>query len=286
VNRIGIMQGRLLPVIDGRIQAFPWQHWPEEFTTAQRLGFDSIEFVFEGPNHERHPLLTADGVEDIRRRIEAAGVGVSAVCADYFMSNPLFRGSHGERRERLDTLAQLVAGADQVGAGCVEIPCVDASSLASIDEENTLLAALAEVAPQAQALGIRLVLETDLPPERFRRLLERAAFVLGANYDTGNSASLGYDPRIEIPLLGDRITNVHVKDRARGGSTVPLGDGATDFEAVFDQLAAIGYTEAFILQTARDPDDVGVARRYLGMVRQWVHEHFDRVQENGTGPRG
>ena len=43
--------------------------------------------------------------------------------------------------------------------------------------------------------------------------------------DIGNSASLGLNPLDEFEAFGDRILNVHVKDRVLGGTTVPLGLG-------------------------------------------------------------
>ena len=36
-GRIGFMQGRLSPLVDGKIQAFPWDHWQAEFPEAERL---------------------------------------------------------------------------------------------------------------------------------------------------------------------------------------------------------------------------------------------------------
>ena len=61
-----------------------------------------------------------------------------------------------------------------------------------------------------------------------------------ANYDTGNSASLGYDPVEELGAYGPRIGSVHVKDRVRGGGTVPLGEGDARVETVFDLLHELG----------------------------------------------
>jgi hexulose-6-phosphate isomerase len=71
------------------------------------------------------------------------------------------------------------------------------------------------------------------------------------NYDSGNSASLGYRPRDEFAAYGARVGSVHIKDRRRGGGTVPLGTGDTDFPALFDCLRAAGYRGDFILQAAR-----------------------------------
>jgi L-ribulose-5-phosphate 3-epimerase len=271
---IGVMQGRLLPAIDGRIQAFPWDRWPEEFDTARAVGFDLIEFVFEGPEVDRHPLLTHEGRQRIRDRIAASGVAVDSICADYFMDHPLHRGDAADRVAALGVLERLIEGAAAVGARLIEIPCVDRSSLDGSRDESELTAALAGLATEAEGAGVGILLETDLPPMRFRHLLERFDGRVGANYDTGNSASLGYDPTGEVRLLGPWIRNVHVKDRVLGGTTVPLGSGDARFDAFFAALADVGYAGAFILQTARDPDDVGVARRYLQMVRSWVDRHL------------
>jgi hexulose-6-phosphate isomerase len=95
-----------------------------------------------------------------------------------------------------------------------------------------------------------------------------------ANFDSGNSASLGYDPVKELTTLGELIGNIHIKDRVLHGTTVPLGTGNADFPAIFSTLAAIGYRGPFILQTARDPDHVGVAVRYRDMVRSYLREYY------------
>jgi L-ribulose-5-phosphate 3-epimerase len=274
-NEIGVMQGRLLPPVGDRIQAFPGARWPEEFETAAALGLDAVEFIFEGPRIVDHPLMRADGIATIRDVVGRTGVRVSAICADYFMDCPLFRSTAAERAHRCRTLERLARAAAAVGADCIEIPCVDQASLRSAADEAALVDALAAARPAADEAGVALALETDLPPERFRDLLERVpGGGVMANYDTGNSAALGYDPAREIPVLGDRIRNIHIKDRVRGGTTVPLGTGDADFEAVFAALAELGYTGPFILQTARDPDDVSAIRRYHRMVRDLVDTHL------------
>ena len=67
-------------------------------------------------------------------------------------------------------------------------------------------------------------------------------------------AAAGFDPAEEIEAYGHRILSVHVKDRVLGGSTVPLGSGNADFEAVFAALGRVRYVGNYILQTARATD--------------------------------
>jgi L-ribulose-5-phosphate 3-epimerase len=277
MTEIGVMQGRLLPRIDGRIQAFPWQDWRSEFPTAREVGLDSIEFIFEGPNIEDHPLMQSPGRESIKEAVRESSVRVGSICADYFMDEPLFRGTSGERQQRVDVLSQLVDGAAEIGANFVEIPCVDRSSLKSEAERGALVDAVSAVLPSAEEKGVGILLETDLPPAEFRSLLDRWGHPnVGANFDSGNSASLGYDPIEEIATLGETIMNVHIKDRLLGGTTVPLGTGAARFDDVFGSLGRIGYRGPLILQTARDDDDVGAVRRYLAMVRRWSEKYLER----------
>ena len=56
----------------------------------------------------------------------------------------------------------------------------------------------------------------------------------GINYDIGNSASLGFDPKEEFTSYGKRISNVHIKDRVLNGGPVTLGKGNADFVKFFN----------------------------------------------------
>jgi hexulose-6-phosphate isomerase len=274
MHEIGFMQGRLVPQINGRIQAFPWVRWRDEFELGRAHGFASIEFVFESGRFRDNPIFTDAGVVEIKRLIERTGVAVSAVCADYFMDHPFFRVGDGERRASLDVLFHLLEHAKQVGAARVEIPCVDQASLRTEEDKRHLVTAIAKALPLAERLGIEVVFETDLPPEEFREFLERFRHpLIRANYDTGNSASLGYDPVQELTVLGSLVANIHIKDRVLHGTTVPLGTGNADFPAVFATLAKIFYRGPFILQTARDSDDVGAAVRYKQVVEGYLKQY-------------
>jgi sugar phosphate isomerase/epimerase len=93
---------------------------------------------------------------------------------------------------------------------------------------------------------------------------------LGVNYDMGNSTWFGYDPVGEIPLYARHIRNVHVKDCTVPAYSLPLGTGHTRFPDVFAQLRAANYQGDFVLQAARQPDDVSAARDYLAFTRSLV----------------
>jgi len=153
------------------------------------------------------------------------------------------------------------------------LPFVDDSAIETDAELWAATSALERVMPVAEETGIEIHLETSLPPTRFAELLDRLPHpMIKVNYDLGNSASLGYHPCREFAAYGLRVGSVHIKDRIRGGSTVPLGTGDADPAALFDCLHAVDYSGDFILQVARDApgDEVSWARRNRAIVQSYL----------------
>jgi hexulose-6-phosphate isomerase len=252
VRTIGIMQGRLVPPVDGRIQAFPAEQWREEFPRARAAGLGSIEWIYETFGRDRNPLCTDAGLAELEALRAAHGIAVRSVCADYFMEYPLVRATPGELAARLADLRWLLERCRHAGIGRIVLPFVDNSGIRTDAEQDALVDVLAAAARDAEAAGVELHLETALDPRAFAAFLDRLPFsVIRVNYDSGNSASLGYDPRDEFAAYGERLGSVHVKDRRRGGTTVPLGTGDADLPAFFDGLRRLGYEGDVILQVAR-----------------------------------
>jgi hexulose-6-phosphate isomerase len=270
MSRVGIMQGRLLPPVAGRIQCFPAQGWDQEFALAEKAGLECIEWIYDLPGERANPLASDEGVAEMKRLVRLSGVPVLSVCADYFMERPLVCPEESRSRERRETLAWLIRRSGRAGIGRIVLPFVDASEIRTPEELDQVAAILEEALPPAGETGLELHLETSLTPARFADLLGRLPeSLVKVNYDSGNSASLGYDPREELAAYGRRIGSVHIKDRMRGGGTVPLGTGDTQFEELFTGLRDIGYRGDFILQVARGPEDeVERARRDCAFVRR------------------
>ena len=266
-HNIGIMQGRLSPSIDGKIQFFPWKTWEKEFPVAASLGFFEIEFIFELENYLMNPVYSTEGTAKIRDLIANSGVKVNFICADYFMEKPFFRTSEKECRNNVKILNHLIYQASKIGAKGIEIPLVDNSSIKTKDEKEQFIKWVSEAFEFAERFGIEIGLETDLGPMEFKDLLEGFAHpLIKANYDTGNSASLGYDPEEEFSAYGKYINNIHIKDRLLMGGTVPLGTGSADLPKVAQMLKWCGYKGGFILQAARAGDDIENAKKNLEFV--------------------
>ena len=258
------MQGRLLPKYQGRYQAHPINYWQDEFVIAQKIGLDCIEFILDFNNAENNPLLKAGGIDEINKLIEQTGVGVKTICADYFMEAPLHFEDIKASEQSQNIMIKLLNNAAGLGITDIVIPCLDQSSLNNQLAVNRFVERLSPVVNIAENLGVNLSLETDLAPQPFVELLDRFnSKRVTVNYDIGNSAALGYNPVEELDAYGMKITDIHIKDRIKGGKSVLLGEGAANFNVFFSKLKEFDYCAPFIMQAYRDDEGVEVFKKQL-----------------------
>jgi L-ribulose-5-phosphate 3-epimerase len=252
VNPIGIMQGRLSPPSRGRIQSFPADTWREEFAAAGRAGLVCIEWIYEVETEAANPLAHDEGLREMLRHAKESGVGVHSICADYYMVDRLVDDDGLDRGRAVDHLRWLISRASLLESWYVVLPFVDASSLRTDQQRQGVRKVLERALPVAEDAGVELHLETDLAPASLAQLLlEFDTASLRANLDTGNSASLGHNPDDELRYLASWLGSVHIKDRVRGGGTVPLGTGDAMLPRYFQLFQEAGYRRPYILQAAR-----------------------------------
>ncbi len=272
-NPIGIMQGRLSPSPDGKIQFFPWKTWQNEFALAASLGLSEIEFIFDYDDHLLNPVFSGDGVDAIKKLIDDTGIKVNFICADYFMEMPFFKDSKPANLINSKVLNHLIYHAKKINAKGIEIPLVDNSSIKTDLDRDLLIGELKKSLDFAERFNVQIGLETDLPPKKFKELLEAFSHpLIRANYDVGNSASLGYDVEKEFEEYGGFINNIHIKDRLLRGGTVPLGQGAADFEKFFSMVERSGYEGSFIFQTARGADEIETAKNNIVFMDKYLKQ--------------
>ena len=171
-------------------------------------------------------------------------------------------------------MAQLLRHSAAIGVNRIVIPFVDASAIHSAEDLDVVEEALNRGLKFADETGVEIHLETSLGPAEFAKLLDRIPHAkLKVNYDSGNSASLGFSPADEFAAYGDRIGSVHIKDRVLHGGTVPLGTGNADFPALFSCLKKLDYRGDFTLQVARatSGDEIAWAKQNLAFVHNYWH---------------
>lgn len=269
-NLLGVMQGRLLPKYEGRYQAHPVGYWHQEFELAKSLGFGAIEFIFDSDKWADNPLVTEAGLNAIERLVSETGVQVKTVCADFFMEHPFY--VTGQRLEFIEEVfGKLLDGCDYLGVTDIVIPCVDQSSLRDPEKIRTFIANISKFTSIIERKGINLALETDLDPNAFLNLLNSLpSRRFSVNYDSGNSASLGFNVVEEFEAYGDRITDVHIKDRIYAGGSVVLGQGAVDFDSFFEMLKKYAFDGPLIMQAYRDEDGWVITKDQF----EWIRDGF------------
>jgi hexulose-6-phosphate isomerase len=271
---IGIMQGRLSPMVNNQIQSFPYEYWKNEFKIASKNNIHSIEWIID---EYKNPITDDTQIPEIKKLSSKYNVKINALCCDFFMNNLLFRISKDEQRKNTLVLKKLIKNAHTLNIKILEIPLVDSSSMKNEKEENELITNLKEIVQDAKNLGVLIGLETDYNPQKILKLLKKIDddnIVL--NYDTGNSASLGFDPIEELATIGKHIKNIHIKDRKLHGSTMPFGEGDVNFDLFFSTLKDIGYKGDLILQGARIKNEKPeiTCVKYRDFVMKYIERYF------------
>jgi L-ribulose-5-phosphate 3-epimerase len=275
-DRIAFMQGRLSPLVDGKIQAFPWATWTEEFRIANAIGLTMMEWTLDQDRLHENPLLTRRGRFDIRQLSAQFGVTIPSVTGDCFMQTPFWKASGKAMLSLQDDFRAIADSCAAMGVSIIVIPLVDGGRLENSRQEDLLVRFLGAQASWLASNNIRVAFESDFDATSLARLIENFdPKVFGINYDIGNSASMGHNPDEELGAYRHRVLNVHVKDRELGGSTVPLGRGSARFDLVFAQLAAGSYSGNYVLQTARatDGNHSDVLLHYRDMTANWLERY-------------
>lgn len=260
-------------MVAGKIQAFPWHYWRAEFALAHQYGFNCMEWTLDQEHLAENPLMTESGRKIVKVLSNLYSLKIHSLTGDCFMQAPFWKVSGTERDHLLGVLKSVLLAAVPIGIRFVVIPLVDNGRLETEAHTVNLFQGMETVRSLLSDNNLKIVFESDFPPAQLRLFIDQLdPAYFGINYDSGNSAALGYDPEVEIKTYGDRIYNVHVKDRLLGGTTVPLGTGNANLPRVFELLQTIEYSGQYILQTARatDGDHAGALCRYRDQVRQWL----------------
>ena len=268
--KVGVMQGRLSPMINNRIQQFPWDSWPSEFVLASKIDIKIIEWTIDTIEFYKNPLINQR--DQINLIMDKNDISIPSVTCDYFMENPPWKTDLKLVKKGISSILQ---GMRNIKSKILVIPLVDNSSLPDSASVKIVEDFFTDLVPEISQNKLQIAFESDLNPKKLSEFIckfDKNYF--GINYDIGNSSSLGFNPLEEFNAYGSRIINVHVKDRKLNGITVPLGEGDADFLGIFRLLQKENYEGNLILQTARSKEgkDIEVLVRYKNLVEEWWEE--------------
>ena len=257
MNKIGFMQGRLSPLVNNQIQSFPFKYWVDEFPLAKKLGFSCIEWTIDYPKFHQNPFLLKEYKKKILKLSEINQIKITSITLDCCMQRPFWKSQNELIYNKLlDDFKLIINSANNIGVNILVLPLVDNGSINSEEEFKLLKSSLLFLSGILKQKQIKIAFESDYSPSKLKNFIAHfEKDIFGINYDSGNSSSLGFDSDIEFQEYGERIINIHIKDRKLFGKTVRLGKGDTDFKKVFKNINKINYEGNLILQTARSKEN-------------------------------
>jgi len=270
---IGFMQGRLSPIQGKKIQSFPWKNWKKEFQIGKKLNFKILEWTLDFKKLYSNPLMTEVGQKEIKSLCLKYNFKILSLTGDCFMQKPFWKINLAKRIKLQNDFLNIVNQSGKIGIKFIVLPLVDKGKIESQKQEIILINFLRKIYSVLGRNKIKILFETNFKPKKYIKFIKnfnRKFF--GINYDTGNSASYGFNPNEEISLYGKYIDNVHIKDRVFNGKTVSLGEGNADFLSIFKKLKQIKYKGNFILQGARSKNNQHalVVKEYRNFIIKYL----------------
>lgn len=233
----------------------------------RRLGWSGIELrTIDG---SAVADLGADDVEQVRRSVDEAGLGVVSLASRIGnWARPITSPFADDMRE-LDVLA---AHGDALGTRGVRVMSYPNDGLEEHAWRDRVLDRMSRLAERARELGLVLLHENcagwaGSDGSRMVQLAEAGGPALRLLFDIGNGVEHGYDARDLLDQVLPHVAHVHVKDAvgsAGAASYVPPGAGRCGVAECLRALFAAGYSGPLSLEphlSVRPHEDV------------WPHEN-------------
>jgi L-ribulose-5-phosphate 3-epimerase len=265
---------------------------------AKDAGFDGIELNYDLES-DLSPKSGTKEFTEIRHMAEQIGIEISGLCSFLFWPYPLTSNDPAERARGMELAGKMTRAAHDLGTenllvvpGAVHMPWREDHDPTPNDVcDRRAREAIAKLLPQAEKLKVHLNMENIFFNGFLMSPMEMVEFVdsfssefVRVHFDTGNIMEYQF-PEHWIPILGERIKNVHLKEYTKKGTDHsletfrPLLDGTTNWPAVLEAFDKVGYDgyltfeyfhpyshfpEALVYQTADSLD------RMLGLKQPTV----------------
>jgi hexulose-6-phosphate isomerase len=253
---IGFMQGRLSPIFKKKIQSFPWNYWRKEIFIAKKNNFNLMEWTLDYPRLFNNPLISSQEQKKTLIFLKKNKIFVNSVTCDFFMQKPFFLIKNKKKFElNINNLLKIIKKLINAKIKFIVIPLVDKSSIKNTYQEKLVIKEFNKIIKNLNTNNFKtkILFEIDYSQSKLKKFIKKfSSNFFGINYDSGNSASLNYNIDEEFNCYGDRILNIHIKDRIKYGKTIKLGRGNVNFLKLKKNLKKLHYNRNLILQTARN----------------------------------
>ena len=122
LKRIGFMQGRMLPMVGKKIQAFPVKNWEKEFYLANISNFSLMEWTLDYKGLNNNPLMQKHGQMRIKELKNKFNFKIPSVTCDFFMQKPFFLENTKSKLKLLHLLEKVIDNSINIGVKFLVIP--------------------------------------------------------------------------------------------------------------------------------------------------------------------
>lgn len=265
INKIGIIQGRILPKRIDKLQIFP-ERWQEEFSFIKKIGFDYIELLDDKENQLLNILKNKKTElfnEIYKNKLEYQSICMDRLCNYSLLKTPkLFFRKLGELLNILEKKGELI----------FMIPFFDKNNLTNKEELRSALKMLSRYNGFLVKNNLYFSLEINLPAETIWGEFQKSPFKnIGICYDLGNNIDQDTNLYDEIMLLRNYINHIHIKDK-REGKNIRIRKNFGQLKLAFQALKKISFNGLMILETCISPAPLEEAKKNLTTVKEYINE--------------
>jgi L-ribulose-5-phosphate 3-epimerase len=208
----------------------------EQFKAVKAAGFEGVE------------PMSHMNQEEVLKALDVTGLQAASVCCDTHWKKLLSDPDERVRREGLEGLQQALKDAKRYGASSVLLVPGRVTEKVSYDDcFKRSVAEIRKAVPLAGELGVKIAVENVwndfiTKPEQAKDFLDAInSPQVGWHFDIGNAVRYS-PPETWIPVLGDRIVKLHIKEYSRFRKfKVRFFEGDNNWPAIMKALDAVGY---------------------------------------------
>ena len=202
---------------------------------AKDAGFDGIELNYDLEN-DLSPKSGTREYTAIRTMAEKIGIQISGICSFLYWPYPLTSNDPQERARGIELAGMMAQAAHDLGTenalvvpGAVHMPWREDHDPTPNDVcDRRAKEAIGKLAPLAEKLKVYLNIENIffngflMTPDEMNRFVDHfQSEYVKIHFDTGNIMMFQF-PEHWIPILGERIKNVHLKEFTKKGTDFSL----------------------------------------------------------------
>jgi L-ribulose-5-phosphate 3-epimerase len=208
----------------------------DKFQAVRAAGFEGVE------------PMSHMNQDEVVKALDDTGLKAASVCCSTHWNKTLSHPDEQVRREGLEGLLQALKDAKRYGATSVLL--VPGRVTKDVSYDDCFKRSVAEIRKAvglAQELRVKIAVENVwndfiTKPEQAKAFLDEIdSPQVGWHFDIGNAVRFSL-PETWIPVLGDRIVKLHIKEYGRFKQfKVRFFEGDNNWPAIMKALDAVGY---------------------------------------------